>query len=49
MFVRADGIGTAIYWITSDGARVLRGPLPDTADELQGGFIKKMLRTGSGV
>jgi hypothetical protein len=46
-FVRADGIGTAIYWVTSDGTRVLRGVLPDTAEELQSGFIEKMLVAGS--
>jgi hypothetical protein len=48
-FVRADGIGTAIYWVTSDGTRVLRGDVPHSADELQAGFIEKMLRAGSGA
>ena len=46
-YVRADGIGTAIYWVTSDGTRVLRGDVPHTADELQAGFVEKMVRAGS--
>ena len=46
-FVRADGIGSAIYWITGDGTRVLRGDTVDNADELQPGFIEAMTRAGS--
>jgi len=48
-FVRADGIGTAIYWIAGDGSRVLRGDGLDSADELQIGFIDRMVRAGSGA
>jgi len=48
-FVRADGIGTAIYWVTSDGTRVLRGDVPHSADELQTGFVEKMFVAGSGA
>jgi hypothetical protein len=47
-FVRADGVGLT-YRVSDDGARVLRGLLPDTADELQLGFIDKMVRAGSGA
>jgi len=47
-YIRADGLGS-IYWIDGDGTRVLRGVLPDTAEELQSGFIEKMLMAGSGA
>jgi hypothetical protein len=45
-FVRVEGVG-ATYWITHDGARVLRGDTVDGADELQAGFIEAMVRAGS--
>ena len=45
-FIRADG-GDATYWISGDGARVLRGDVVDTADELQRGFIEAMARAGA--
>jgi hypothetical protein len=45
-FIRADG-GDAVYWISDDGARVLRGDAIDSADELQRGFIEAMARAGS--
>jgi hypothetical protein len=45
-FIRADG-GSAVYWISRDGARVLRGEVADTADELQRGFIEAMARAGA--
>jgi hypothetical protein len=45
-FIRADG-GGAVYWISRDGVRVLRGEVADTADELQRGFIEAMARAGA--
>ena len=45
-FIRADG-GSATSWISNDGARVLRGDVADSADELQPGFIDAMARAGS--
>jgi hypothetical protein len=45
-FIRADGAGPT-YWISRDGARVLRGDVIDTADELQRGFIEAMARASS--
>jgi hypothetical protein len=45
-FVRANG-GGAIYWISADGTRVLRGDAVDSADELQPGFLQAMVRAGS--
>jgi hypothetical protein len=35
------------HWISRDGARVLRGDVIDTADELQRGFIEAMARASS--
>jgi hypothetical protein len=45
-FIRADG-GDATYWVSDDGARLLRGDAVDTADELQPGFAAAMARAGS--
>jgi hypothetical protein len=45
-FIRADGVG-ATYWITGDGARLLRGDAVEIADELQRGFIEAMVRAGA--
>jgi len=45
-FVRAEG-GGAIYWISGDGTRVLRGDTIDSADELQRGFLEAMVKAGS--
>jgi hypothetical protein len=45
-FIRADGVG-ATYWITGDGARVLRGDAVEIADELQSGFAAAMARAGT--
>jgi hypothetical protein len=44
-FIRADG-GDATYWISDDGARVLRGDTLDTAEQLQSGFLEAMARAG---
>jgi hypothetical protein len=45
-FVRVDG-GEATYWVSNDGARVLRGDMIDSAMELQRGFIEAMARAGA--
>jgi hypothetical protein len=44
-FIRADG-GGAVYWVSRDGGRLLRGDVVDSADELQRGFIEAMARAG---
>lgn len=46
-FIRVDGFGSARYWISDDGGRVLRGSRLATADRLQPGFVEMMARTGA--
>jgi hypothetical protein len=45
-FIRAEGVGATRYWISDDGARLLRGKIVASADELQPGFIEAMARAG---
>lgn len=45
-FIRADGVGTARYWISDDGSRILRGRTLSGAAELQRGFVNAMARAG---
>ena len=46
-FIRAEGAGAIRYWISDDGARLLRGRALADADELQPGFIDAMARAGA--
>jgi hypothetical protein len=45
-FIRAEGVGPTRYWISDDGARLLRGRIVASADELQDGFVEAMARAG---
>jgi hypothetical protein len=45
-FIRVQG-ASVTYWVSADGARLLRGEMVDGADELQRGFIEAMLRAGA--
>ena len=44
-YIRAEGRAQR-YWITDNGARVLRGKIIATADVLQDGFVDAMARAG---
>jgi hypothetical protein len=46
-FICVRGTESSFYWVSFDGARVLRGNEIGTADELQSGFVDAMERAGA--
>jgi hypothetical protein len=45
-FLRVDAANGEPYWVSDDGTQILRGADPETADELQPGFVNAMARAG---
>ena len=46
-FIRVRAESGADYWVSHSGNALLRGEAPETAEELQAGFVNTMAKAGA--
>ena len=46
-FIRVRAVTGPDYWVSHSGDALLRGEAPETAEEMQPGFLNAMARAGA--